>query len=450
MDQARSSLRNWARHLDENHDIVIGILDCLVNNVIGTGLKIEPMVLTKSGQLHQKVNKSIRSLWADWARKPEVTAQMDFAEAQRMACRSLFRDGEVLTRHIAGRVPNGIEHLTRVPYSVELIEADYLPFELIESNPTIIHGVEKDSWGRPTAYHLTRRHPMDVRFESISIYTDTVRVPAKDIIHAKFIRRLSQTRGVTILHGVINRLEDIKDYEESERIAARVAAAFTGYIRKSSEFLDSNESDMSARTFEMSPGMIFDNLQPGEDIGTIGVNRPNEGLERFRNAQLRAVASGTGTNASSISKNYQGNYSSQRQEMVESKPAYDKLRNYFFSVYVRPIYEQFMFWAMQSGELIIPRTAVDINTLLDVDVNGPGMPWIDPKKEIEADALAVENGFKSRHQVIRDRGGDPQAVDEQIKADEFVKKEAAKNGNPVGSTDGGQDEDADGKEDQAA
>jgi capsid protein len=52
-------------------------------------------------------------------------------------------------------------------------------------------------------------------------------------------------------------------------------------------------------------------------------------------------------------------------------------------------------------------------------MRGPGLPWINPKDEIEADALAVENRFKSRHQIIRERGGNPAIIDEEIKADEM-------------------------------
>ena len=48
------------------------------------------------------------------------------------------------------------------------------------------------------------------------------------------------------------------------------------------------------------------------------------------------------------------------------------------------------------------------------------MPWIDPKKEVEADVLLVDNGFKSRPQVIRERGGDPATVEKELSADEFA------------------------------
>ena len=168
----------------------------------------------------------------------------------------------------------------------------------------------------------------------------------------------------------------------------------------------------------MSAGMIFDNLLPGEEVGTIGTDRPNTGLSEFRNSQLRACAAGTGTNYSSISKDYNGTYSAQRQEMVESGPAYERMRNLFIEVQMRPIYERFVMLATQR--LVRIPSNIDLATLYHVDMRGPGLPWIDPKKEVEADALMVNNGFASRHGIIRKRGGDPAMIDKQIEADEFI------------------------------
>ena len=56
-----------------------------------------------------------------------------------------------------------------------------------------------------------------------------------------------------------------------------------------------------------------------------------------------------------------------------------------------------------------------MDTLLDADFRGPTMPWIDPLKEIHAEEKAVQSGFKSRSQVIRERGSNPAIVNEQIK-----------------------------------
>ena len=57
-------------------------------------------------------------------------------------------------------------------------------------------------------------------------------------------------------------------------------------------------------------------------------------------------------------------------------------------------------------------------------MRAPGVPWIDPLKETQADVLAVEKRLASRTQVIRNRGGDPDVVEEQIKQERERDREA--------------------------
>ncbi len=341
-------------------------------------------------------------------------------EVQRLAARSFFRDGEILIQHILGRKA-GLVHLGPVPYSFELIEADLLPFELNDEKRGIFHGVEKDQWGRPRAYHLLRKAPdTGIAFLLKPSAKDIKRVPAERISHLKFTRRIKQTRGVSVFHGVAHRLDDIKDYEESERIAARIAASFSAYIKKGTDFDPTSavEAGAGKRTMEFESGMIFDDLLPGEEIGTIDTNRPNQGLQEFRNSQLRAIASGTGTNYSSISKDYNGTYSAQRQELVESVPGYARPRAYFVSTFLQPTYENFITASVLSGQLIIP-PGVDPATLTEAEWIAPPTSWIDPKKEIEADSLAVKARFKTRAAVIRERTGkEPDIVKEQIRIEQ--------------------------------
>jgi len=167
--------------------------------------------------------------------------------------------------------------------------------------------------------------------------------------------------------------------------------------------------------------MIFDNLLPGETVGTIGTDRPNTNLGTFRDDNLRAAASGTGTNASSISKNYDGSYSAQRQEMVESRPAYQRMSNYFIAAQMMPVWKRFIDMALTANLIRVPNN-VDLQSLYMPQMRGPGMPWVDPKKEIEGDVLAIDNGIKSRPQVIRDRGGDPAMVDKERAKDTAAPK----------------------------
>ncbi|WP_163450718.1 phage portal protein, partial [Escherichia coli] len=96
---------------------------------------------------------------------------------------------------------------------------------------------------------------------------------------------------------VITRLSDIKDYEESERVAARIAAALGFYIKRGDAQSLGDDGEFSPpggqRHYDIAPGMIYDDLRPGEDLGMVESNRPNVHLYEFRNGQMRAVAAGT-------------------------------------------------------------------------------------------------------------------------------------------------------------
>ena len=429
MDQARGNIRDWSRYLDENHDLAIGVLDNLVNKTVGAGIKVMPMVIDpKTGKANRELNREIQTLWRNWIRRPEVTHELDFYGVQRIVARSLYRDGEVLGQHVIGG-SGRVLHGGRIPYSVELIEADFLPFEMNDDKRGIVHGVEKTAWGRPRAYHLYKQAPDNITSSILRPDSkNTKRVPAERMFHAKFTRRIGQTRGVPIFHGVAHRLDSIKDYEESERIAARIGASFAAYIRKGTDFDPAaayapDGSVKSSRTMEMQGGMIFDDLLPGEDIGTIDTNRPNTGLNDFRAGQLKAIAAGTGTSYSGISRNYDGTYSAQRQELVESAASYAAMREYQVFAAYQPIYEMFITAAVLSNHLRVPAN-LKLDDLFGAGWIAPPQPWIDPKKEMEADAGAVDANFIPWSQVVLQRTGrDPWIVLEQMLEEQEILKD---------------------------
>lgn len=408
MDNAKGKLSYSARFLDENHDIVVAVLDDLVTNVVGSGAGIEPIVKSKKGKLLGQLNSELTKAWATFWEFPEVTGEIPGQELERLICRSWLRDGEVFGQHVFQK-RNGLS------YQIEILEADFVPYDLVDANSRLIHGIQKNAWGTPLGYWVSKNHPGGLAYTSTRDYKW---IPAENMMHIKFVRRLHQTRGVSVFHSVFNRLEDLKDYEESERIAARVASSFTAYVKKSADFEYSTEASTGSRNWEMEPGLIFDGLRPGEDVGVISTQRPNPELINFRNGQIRAIAGGTGARYSSISRDYNGTYSSQRQELVEGTNHYRRLFNYLKAKLYIPIWARFVDAARIDGRITIPPD-VDTYTLYHPEVRPPQMTWIDPRKEIEAYTVAVQQGFRSRHQIIRDMGGDPSVVDDQLAADNF-------------------------------
>ena len=403
---ATDALRTQARSLDENHDIAKGVLNTLVCNIVGKGIQIEPLVKNLKGELHNEVNQQLSELWHDWCFSPEVADEMSWSEVERMACRTWLRDGELFVKHLAGQ-RDDLNHVSKVPYSIELIEPDYVPIGMQRPNANAMDGIERDSWGRAKTYWVAKRNNTDMQPG-----VDFVAVSAADMLHLKNTDRLRQNRGISIFASVLTRLEDIKDYEESERIAAKISASMAAVIKKGTPDFYTPETSGEPRKLRMQPGMIFDDLLPGESIEMMDSNRPNPNLETFRQGQLKAIAAGTSTGYSSISRSYDGSYSAQRQEMVETSVLYGALRDYFIERFSRPIWRRFIKTARAAG--LINADGIDWETIENADFRGPGLPWIDPAKEIKAAKDAVQAGFKSKTQIIRENGGNPQDVRNQF------------------------------------
>lgn len=434
-----TTLRAQARHLERNHDIARGILRTLVNNIVGpNGIGIEPQPRTANGEIHEAYAAALRDAWRDWCITPEVTHVHHWSRLQRLMARVWLRDGEIFGQMLTGAVPK-LDHGTRVPFSLEMFEPDLVPMDYGDGD-RIFNGIQRNGWGRPTGIYAYRANPLDAAVMPRA--SDLKLIPMENVLHLAAIDRLGQLRGVSEFASVISRLDDIKDYEESERIAAKIAAALTAYVKRGSpehyEPPEPSEKDSDGnplpRDLRIAPGMIIDSLAMGEEIGLIDSSRPNPNLVTFREGQLRATAAGIGASYSSISRNYNGTYSSQRQELVEQWVNYAVLTDEFVGQTIQPVWQRFVLAAHLSGVARRPREVVE-ETADDALYVAQQMPWIDPLKEAKSWVELNRAGHASEVEAIRKRGGNPRDVIEQISS--FRK--AAKDKGLVFSSDAAND-----------
>lgn len=411
------ALRTQMRYLERNHDITKGSLDVLVNNTVGpNGIGVEFQPRKLDGSIHEAYARRLAEVFEDWQRRPEVTQRRDWQNVQRVVARTKFRDGECFAQRISGPVVT-LDHGTLVPYSLELMEADLVPFEFSDIAKGIQNGCERSEWGAVKAWHVYKRHPGELI--GLPTLADLKRIPAERMVQVAELGRIGQLRGITPYAPVINRIEDIKDYEESERVAAKIAAMMTAYVKRVAPTgegytptLDEN-GNVVKREIGFAPGMVIDSLAVGEEIGLIDTSRPNVNLVHFRNGQLRAFAAGIAASYSSISRNYDGTYSSQRQELVEGWVNYAVGTDEFIGQFVRVVVEDIVRVAHLSG--VAPKPAdLKPGSEFDVLYLAPSMPWIDPAKEALAWLTLVKAGFASEVEVIRKRGQSPEALLEQV------------------------------------
>lgn len=430
---ATRSLRGQARWLEENHDLADGVLNELTKRCLGKkGIQFEPMPLDQNGELLVDLQKQIQAVLKDFYRRPEVSHQFTWSQAQRLMFRSWLRDGEVLAKDHIGRIRT-LNHGTKIPYSIEMLEADFLPDDNLGYG-NVTQGIQTNSWGQITFYHLYDQHPGGgVSMKGMS---QTRAVPANRIKHVKLVKRIGQLRGISLFDSTFTRFEDIKDIEEAERVAARISAAFAFYIKKGDASLydENNYKPGETRHIEIAPGMGIDDLAPGEDFGSMQSNRPNNEVIPFIDSQIRRASAGTLASFSSISRNYNGTYSAQRQELVEAQEGYEILTDEFVNQLVQPVIETAIRAALAANLLDLPPD-LDIDTLTDGEYTMPPMPWISPKDELNAIDIELALMLNSRANIQRRRGLNPQQVRQAIKREQELDKQdgivvVTKNGQP--------------------
>ena len=407
--RAGTSIREQARNLEQNLDLARGILRVLVNATIGPhGIGVEPQPLRADGTVHEDFARAILASWSRWGETCDVTGEYSWPEAQRMLARTAYRDGDAFARFVS----TGTRHATRIPLSLELMEPDFIPIghdSTWEGRP-VRDGIELNAWGKPLAYWAYRDHPGHADSSRIP-WSDLKRIPADEMLHLAMRDRLHQRRGMSLFASILARLDHLADYETSETIAAKVAASFGAAIVKGapdSYPLDVTADDDEPRDMRFRPGMIMDQLEPGERIEMVGSNgRPNSDMNKFRNNLIKAATSGVGANAASVTREYDGSYSARRQELVDSMIDSEVYSQQFAAKITRPVFRRAIDSAIGVGELVVP---ADVVNATNATYTVPRTPWVDPASDAKAWATLIESGLASSVEAIRQRGRSPADV----------------------------------------
>ena len=409
-DHALSRIRDWGRYLDENHDLASGCLDELVKNIVGCGIVTIPKPLNVDGSVNEELGKALITEWRRWMRRADVTGELSWNDVQRIMCRGWMRDGEAFAHHVAGRGTAYPFTSTDVPYRLELLESEMVPHALTTDGGWR-QGIRHNAWRMPVEYAVFREHPGDSLMPGGQLVTldDVRRTPARLMTHLKTAKRWPSTRGISPLSTVVSRLYDIKDLEESERLKNRILASWVAAIVKSPDVPGYEDTDESGnRYLGVAGGTMIDTLRPGETITGVGPEYPVAAMPEHIADQIRRVSSGMGVRYSSISKHYEGSYSAMRQELVESEGHYQMREDAFVEKVCRTVYELWLIYASLDGRIALP--PLDMSLLANAEYRGPVTPWIDPLKEVQADALSVAEGFTSIDQIRIKRGAPAEMI----------------------------------------
>lgn len=402
------TLRLRARDLYRNNAIARAAVDRLVADMVAGGVGCRP-----SGALPDRLRERMATLWEDWARDCDFDAITDWYGLQAAAVRAMIIDGEALLLLEP-------EEAAGVPLKVRLIECDHLPIGETSTpgGARIVDGIELDEAGRRVAYHVLRSHPGESHHNA----TDTVRVPASRVVHLFLARRPGQLRGESWLAPVLVRLRNLDQFDDAVLERQKLANLFLAFIRKPAPDPvltepDTTEPDTpppAPDPIKLEPGTMQE-LLPGEDV-EFAQPPAAEGYETFAREQLRRIASALGVPYHLISDDF---------AQINDRTARVAITAYRRQVLqwthallvprmVRPVREAWVRAAVLAGVLPSNRALVD---LMRAHYVPEAWAYIHPVQDVQADALAIKAGLKSRTQVLLERGLDAEEVDAQRAAD---------------------------------
>ncbi len=392
------SIRARSRELMRNDDYAKKFKRMVKTNIIGSnGIKLQNQAKDTNGNLDKKANETIENAFKKWSKKGncDVTGKYSFVDIQKTIMGTLAEDGEVIVRKIRN-------YDNEFGFALQLLEADHLDEQYIDESRNIFMGIEYDSWNKPIAYHLHKKHPGQI----YNMDTTRIRVPADEIIHLFIPLRISATRGIPWMHTAMTRMKMINGYEEAELVGARLGASKAGfYIQKEADGEYSGDTKVDGKMVnEVSPGE-FEVLPQGWDFKSYDPQHPSTAFKDFMKVVLRGVASGLDVSYNTLANDLEGvNYSSLRSGVIEEREVWKDLQKWFSEHLLDDVFADWLAVALLTKSLPLPFFKYD-------KFNSPtwlarGFAWVDPLKDMQSNILAAKEGLKTHTQIASEMGQD--------------------------------------------
>jgi lambda family phage portal protein len=379
--------RNKARSLEQNNPYGQKAVNVIVSEVVGPGIVAN--IQGKNGTQ----TKKLQALWKSWA---ETTAcdfegQQNFYGLQSLLMRSTVSAGEGLA----------LKRFDKAGPKIQILESDFIATSKDEDR--IFQGVELDANGKKVKYHLYKFHPGDRDASQ-----ETITVPATELFHIFKKERPGQVRGVTWFHAVAEKMKDLDDFQYATLVKQKITACFSAFVTTSATDNLLDASDLKAKReaeFNLQPGTAR-YMRPGEDI-KFASPPSTDGYSEYNRESLRAIASGLGISAESLTGDYsQSNYSSSRMGHLQMRKNIEHWRwNMLVPQFCDPVFKWFLEYAKIQGLV----TDDDIlKGSVTVQWVPPAFQMIDPSKEILSLQREVRSGFKSWKEALLEQGRDPE------------------------------------------
>ena len=415
-----------ARDLGRNNGWAAGAVTKEIDGVIGANfrplLKPDWRALGLSPEWAREFKEAVEARWRTYADDPrclcDTTRSQTMSQLLGTAYRSYIVDGEAIGL-VNWRQMRPTKTVLRV------VDPDLLcnPNEAADEE-RLRGGVEISRDGVARAYHFRQGH-FDTSWPAYTSAMTWKRIGRESatgrpqVLHFFDKTRDGQTRGISRLAPIIEKLKMEDHYGRVELQAAVINAVLAAFIRSpmGPEVMDEMFGDggdaksflnyqQARSSFYGDSGAVrmggarVSTLYPGDEVGMVDTARPAAQFAEFEAAVLRNIASGMGISYEQLASDWSKvNYSSARAAMIEIWRGWTARRTAFAQGFCQPFFMAWLEEQVMDGYIRLPRRAPDFYTFWPAYARakwiGPGKGFVDPVKEAQAAAMRVSLGLST-------------------------------------------------------
>lgn len=402
-----------ARDMDRNDSIIGQTIDRAVSNEVQDGFTLDPQTGDRA------LDDELWERWQEFASSPElcdVAGEFTWHDYEQHASRSQKLDGDCL---ILGLDSGQLQY----------IEAHEVQTTGRQDNTFL--GVQIDEFGRHNRYWIMQdpilpqqskeqAKPVDAR------NSDGVR----QAFHIYNPRRMTQTRGVTVLAPVFALAGMFEDIQFAKLVQQQVTSCFAIFHEQSFGGVDLpggptsygasevETTEAGVRYIEnLAPGMELYG-RPGEKLTGFSPDVPNDGYFQHVKLMLQMIGVNLGLPlALVLMDGSETNFSGWRGAVDEARKGWRSNQRNLTNRLHRPVYEwKVRQWMATDAALRNVAKMSGIN-LLSHKWNAPRWSYIDPVGDAQGDQLRLQNGLTSPRRLHAERGAEWEEVAGEIVQD---------------------------------
>lgn len=419
------TLRARSRDLVRNNAIGRGAVQTVVQNTVGSGLKLQANpdgeALRLSPDDTAAFKKTVEREWRLFAETTDcdLNRRLNFYGLQSLAFRSALDGGDSFALLPMMARVNAVYETC-----VQVIEAERVANPIGRLDEVNLRaGIEIDDNGTAVAYNIRKFHPFSTAGtmdqSSTRVLAFGPKTGRRNVLHLIDAERPGQSRGVPYLAPVIELLKQLDKYSEAEVMAAVISAMFTVFVTtptgdgiSATSSADSNANQLGAGTLgllgstsatigpsdvALGNGSIVD-LMPGEKPEFANPARPNAQFDPFFQALVRQIGIGLSIPFEVLIKHFTASYSAARAALLDAWTFFFNRREWLAVTFCQPVYATWFEEAVANGRIVAPGFFADPAlrlAYLRADWVGDAPVSLDPLKEANAAQVRLATGIST-------------------------------------------------------